>query len=48
MCGKKADEIHHKLQQKDADKNGFIGTIHKNHISNLMSICEECHDKIHQ
>lgn len=48
MCGKKADEIHHKLQQKDADTNGFIGTIHKNHISNLMSICEECHDKIHQ
>lgn len=48
MCNKtKASEIHHLMQQKDADEDGFIGSVHKNHKANLISICEECHDKIH-
>lgn len=41
-------EVHHKAQQKDAGINGFIGSsLHKNHLSNLMSLCEACHHKIH-
>jgi DNA mismatch repair protein MutS len=49
MChAKVGDEIHHINHQKDADKNGFIGSFHKNHPANLMSICEECHDTIHK
>ena len=49
MChAKVGDEIHHINHQKDADKNGFIGSFHKNHPANLMSICEECHDSIHK
>ena len=48
MCNEKmGEEIHHINQQKDADKNGFIGSFHKNHPANLMSICEKCHDDIH-
>lgn len=41
------EETHHLLQQKDADKNGFIGGVHKNHPANLLTVCEKCHDKIH-
>lgn len=41
------EETHHLLQQKDADKNGFIGGIHKNHPANLLTVCEKCHDKMH-
>lgn len=48
MCKEKlGDEIHHMQQQKDSDERGFIGTFHKNHNANLMSICTACHDKIH-
>jgi len=42
-----AEETHHLNPQKNADKNGFIGTFHKNHVANLASVCEACHDKIH-
>ena len=49
ICGTKmGEEIHHLSPQRDADKNGFIGTFHKNHKANLVSICETCHDKIHE
>ena len=49
MChAKVGEEIHHINPQKNADKNGFIGSFHKNHPANLMSICEECHDTIHK
>lgn len=41
------EEIHHMQPQKDADEDGFIGTFHKNHPANLLTVCEECHNKIH-
>jgi len=41
------EEIHHIQYQQYADNNGFIGEVHKNHASNLMSICKTCHDKLH-
>jgi len=41
------EEIHHIAQQKDADSQGFIGSFHKNHPANLMSLCEKCHRKCH-
>ena len=48
MCGfKMGEEMHHLSQQKDANENGFIGTFHKNHKANLLSVCQTCHDKIH-
>jgi DNA mismatch repair protein MutS len=47
ICSKQAKEVHHIQNQAAADKDGFIGNIHKNKLSNLMAVCEECHDKIH-
>lgn len=46
-------EVHHIQPQRNADpKTGFIEidkthVFHKNHIANLMSICEKCHLNIH-
>ena len=31
------------LEQKDADENGFVGYIDKDHKANLVSICKTCH-----
>ena len=47
-CDKRiGTEVHHKIPQKLADKNGIIKTgdllFHKNHLANLMTLCEECH-----
>jgi DNA mismatch repair protein MutS len=42
------EETHHLSPQKDADDSGYIGTFHKNHPANLISICEACHDNIHK
>lgn len=48
VCNKSVgEEVHHLLQQKDADENGFIGGVHKNHPANLLTVCQKCHDKIH-
>ncbi len=48
ICGKKAKEVHHIVFQKNADKNGFIGNMHKDKLCNLMNVCESCHDSIHR
>jgi DNA mismatch repair protein MutS len=42
------EEIHHLQPQKEANDKGFIGSIHKNHPANLMTLCEACHTKTHQ
>ena len=47
VCKKPAKEIHHIKQQKDANAKGYIGTLYKNELHNLMSVCTECHDAIH-
>lgn len=52
-CGKnKGTEVHHLQFQVDANKDGNIITdntmFHKNHLANLMTLCEKCHNDIHQ
>tara|TARA_B110000967_G_C18889899_1_gene566584 strand:- start:46 stop:2913 length:2868 start_codon:yes stop_codon:yes gene_type:complete len=51
MCEKcqknPAIETHHIQQQKEANDAGFIGDLHKDHISNLIGLCEKCHQKEH-
>lgn len=49
ICHKnKSKEIHHLQYQKYANEQNFIkNEFHKNHVANLISICEKCHDKIH-
>lgn len=49
-CGGTGQEVHHIHFQKEAVE-GFIQTqasvFHKNHLANLMTVCERCHDEIH-
>lgn len=47
-CGKDGAEVHHLQYQKYADDAGNIGHIHKNNLANLLTVCEECHDKFHE
>jgi DNA mismatch repair protein MutS len=49
MCKSEiAEETHHLYPQKDANEQGYIGSFHKNHKANLASVCEKCHDKLHE
>jgi DNA mismatch repair protein MutS len=41
-------EIHHLQYQRNANKDGLIKHFHKNHLANLVSICESCHTNIHE
>ena len=41
-----SSEVHHLQPQKKA-KKGYITSFHKNHLANLVNICENCHQKIH-
>jgi DNA mismatch repair protein MutS len=52
-CGKKrGEEVHHLIPQKEANKDGLIKkkgvVMNKNHLSNLMNICSECHKMEHK
>ena len=49
ICGSNANllETHHIKEQHTADANNMIDTRHKNHISNLVVLCNKCHDKVH-
>jgi DNA mismatch repair protein MutS len=48
LCGKASSEVHHIKHQAESDEHGFIGHVHKNHKANLISICHECHERIHK
>ena len=44
----KASEVHHLQHQKNANRgNEYIDSFHKNHLANLINICDSCHQKIH-
>jgi len=40
-------DTHHILFQCNADPDGYHGSQHKNALHNLLSVCKECHCKIH-
>jgi len=48
-----ANQTHHIIEQHKADENGFVyneytkSKIHKDHISNLVGLCENCHLCVH-
>ena len=49
MCGDKlGDDIHHLKHQRTATKDKFIEHFHKNHKANLINLCKDCHNKIHE
>lgn len=46
-CRNPATMTHHIKFQMTSDSSGFIQHIQKNHKSNLLPICNQCHQKIH-
>jgi len=55
LCNKHtASEVHHLQHQKNASpENNYIlnkakQSFHKNHVANLINICEQCHRDIHK
>lgn len=42
------EDVHHLREQKSANDKGFIDHFHKNHMANLINICEKCHKKEHE
>ena len=50
LCEKEpASEVHHLQHQEQASKvNAYIQSFHKNHVANLLNICETCHKGIHK
>jgi DNA mismatch repair protein MutS len=49
ICNKKCQETHHIVEQHTANVDGILEKekIHKNRKSNLITVCAECHDSIH-
>jgi len=52
ICQQKASEVHHLQHQKNAQANDYITNtagqnFHKNHVANLLNICEACHKTLH-
>lgn len=48
ICGAVAEDVHHISQRSLADKAGFIGHFHQNHKHNLIPLCKEHHNQIHE
>lgn len=50
ICNKPATETHHIIEQHTADKDGWLHNqqYHKNKACNLVTLCEECHMKVHK
>lgn len=46
-CGDPAEDVHHIIEQKEANDKGMIDHFHKNHKSNLDTLCKKCHNLEH-
>jgi len=47
ICGAVAEDVHHISQRSLADKAGFIGHFHQDNKHNLIPLCKEHHNEIH-
>jgi DNA mismatch repair protein MutS len=49
LCGGHSElQTHHLQEQHTADANGMIGHMHKNNKGNLVVLCRNCHQSLHQ
>ena len=48
LCGAMAEDVHHISQRSLADSAGFIGHFHKDNKHNLVPLCKEHHNQIHE
>jgi DNA mismatch repair protein MutS len=47
ICGAVAEDVHHISQRSLADQAGFIGHFHQDNKHNLVPLCKEHHNQIH-
>jgi len=47
ICYQNYDEIHHIKFQKDVDEHNYVDDTYIHQKSNLIALCSQCHDKIH-
>jgi len=47
ICGAIAEDVHHINNQSLANQSGFIGHFHKDSKHNLVPLCKEHHNQIH-
>ncbi len=47
ICKGMVEDTHHIAPQEIADEMGNIGHFHKNHKYNLLPLCKDCHNKVH-
>lgn len=47
ICDKKAVDVHHINFQSESDEHGLIEHMHMNHADNLVQLCEEHHNLVH-
>lgn len=47
VCGKEARETHH-IKEQHKSLKGFVENTRLNHKFNLLPLCNECHDKVHE
>ena len=48
LCDEAVEEIHHIKAQQEANKEGMIGSINKNHKYNLIPLCKNHHNMVHE
>tara|TARA_B110000208_G_scaffold192049_1_gene262233 strand:+ start:5954 stop:9133 length:3180 start_codon:yes stop_codon:yes gene_type:complete len=47
ICKNPTEEVHHINEQQFANKFGMIGNINKNNMANLVQLCHDCHNSVH-
>jgi len=48
LCDENVEEVHHIKAQVEADENGKIGFLDKNHRYNLIPLCKKHHKMVHE
>jgi DNA mismatch repair protein MutS len=48
LCNSPVEDVHHIKAQSVADEDGNIDHFHKNHKHNLIPLCKEHHNKVHE
>jgi DNA mismatch repair protein MutS len=48
LCDENVEDVHHIVQQKEANEDGHIDHFHKNHKYNLIPLCKKHHTMVHE
>ena len=48
LCHESVEDVHHIVEQKEADQDGNIDHFHKNHKYNLIPLCKKHHNMVHE